>query len=167
MSQVVVKKLPPSAAEPRSLFDEVKDLAERVRQRAYDLFRQRGSRDGFDLDDWLKAERDYIINPETDLVEKEGKFQVQAAIPGFDPQDVEVTATPEALIIRAASRHKHDEEKGDVHFCEFGERQLFRRIELPASVDVDKVTARLEKGLLHITAPKKTSALVKVEAAAA
>jgi len=32
------------------------DLQEQIRRRAYDLYEQRGSTDGYELDDWLQAE---------------------------------------------------------------------------------------------------------------
>jgi len=32
------------------------DITERIRQRAYDLYEQRGRGDGFALNDWLQAE---------------------------------------------------------------------------------------------------------------
>jgi hypothetical protein len=32
------------------------DIQEQVRRRAFELYEQRGSKDGHDLDDWLQAE---------------------------------------------------------------------------------------------------------------
>jgi hypothetical protein len=37
-----------------------KDIEERIRRRAYQLYEQRGRVDGFALDDWLKAEREIL-----------------------------------------------------------------------------------------------------------
>ena len=43
--------------EPRSRKPDVPSATEeRVRQRAYELYEQRGRVDGFALDDWLRAE---------------------------------------------------------------------------------------------------------------
>ena len=36
------------------------EIEERIRQRAYDLYVQRGRVDGFALDDWLKAETEIL-----------------------------------------------------------------------------------------------------------
>ncbi len=47
--------------EARSLREEYdRRLAERIRQRAYQLFEQRRRADGFDLDDWLQAELEVL-----------------------------------------------------------------------------------------------------------
>lgn len=38
--------------------------------------------------------------------------------------------------------------EGNVQFCEFDEKNLFRQFDLPAPIDVDKVTANVDKGIL-------------------
>jgi len=43
-----------------------------------------------------------------------------------------------------------------VCFCEFSGKKLFRRLDLPSEIDVNKVTASLDKGILEIDAPKAT-----------
>ena len=95
-----------------------------------------------------------VWSPASELVEDEKEFQARIALPGFDAKDIEVSALPDALVIRADATHNHEGENGNVRFCEFSEKQLFRRIDLPSSVDVDKVTASLDKGILQVTAPK-------------
>jgi hypothetical protein len=51
--------------EPRSREPKFSsDLEERIRQRAYDLYQQRGRVDGFALDDWLQAEADIVRQQE-------------------------------------------------------------------------------------------------------
>jgi len=158
MSQVAVEKIGGRGTALPAIFDEAKDLFERVRQHAFELFQSRRGGPGSEVDDWLKAEQDLIWNPESDLVEKDGKFEVQMAVPGFEVKDMQVAATPDALIVRAEATHKHEQDKGNVYFCEFGEKELFRRFDLPRPIDVDKVTANLDKGVLHITAAQITAA---------
>jgi HSP20 family molecular chaperone IbpA len=167
MANIPITKVKENGAESLSLLGEMKALAERVRQRAYELFQSRHSRAGSPLDDWLKAERELIWAPESDLVEKNGQFQLQIAVPGFDAKDIKVTAFSDALAVCAESAHRHEKSDGNVYFCEFGEKTLFRKFELPAPIDVDKVTARLEKGVLQISAAKNEPAPGKASATAA
>jgi HSP20 family protein len=137
----------------------MKKMGDRIRDRAFELFQRRGRGDGFALEDWLKAEKDLIWTPESDLVEKEWKFEVKMAVPGFDAKDIHIAATSGALFVNAdTTSHKHEKEDGNVHFCEFGKRELFRRFDLPEPIDVDKVTAKLDKGVLHLVAAKKEQA---------
>lgn len=152
MSQVAVEKVHGDGTQC-SQFEAIKSLDDRIRQRAFEIFEHRAGGRQSELDDWFEAERELIWSPESDLVEKDGKFELQVAVPGFDAKDISVAALPDAVVVRAESTHKHDKGDGDVCFCEF-ERSLFRRFDLPAPIDVDKVTANLDNGFLKLTAAK-------------
>jgi HSP20 family molecular chaperone IbpA len=154
MSQLNVQKVPD--AEDRSLpvFAELERLAERIRLQAYNLFARRGSGAGHALDDWLAAERE-VCWPSAELAEREGEYAVKVALAGFEPSEIDVTATPREIIVRAA--HKHEKKSAadaKLQWSEFRSDEVFRRIELPAEVNVSKVAATLENGLLEIKAPK-------------
>jgi hypothetical protein len=47
-----------SAGAPESLAAAPAD--EQIRTRAYEIYRERGARDGDDMSDWLRAEREYF-----------------------------------------------------------------------------------------------------------
>ena len=120
------------------------------------------------VSDWLSAERDLFRIPESELVDRDGKFEARVAAPGIDPSDVTVTALPDALIVQGSTVHKHEHSDGDVRFCEFDQRTLFRRFDLPERINVDQVTANLDKGVLQLTAIKakqQTGAGQKLRAA--
>jgi HSP20 family molecular chaperone IbpA len=167
MANIAVTKVKKNGADHLPLVGEMKTLVERIRQRAYDLFQCRHVTDGSALDDWLKAERELIWAPASDLVEKNGQFQLRIAVPGFDAKEIGVTAFSDALTVRAQSAHRHEKDDGEVYFCEFGEKTLFRKFDLPAPIDVDKVTVRLENGVLQVLAGKDKSVSETVTATAA
>jgi HSP20 family protein len=158
MSHIAIAKIHHPEREEPSLLEEMKTWAERVRERAFAIFQRRGSGDGMDVDDWLRAERDLMLAAESELIEKDSQFQLRIAAPGFDEKDVRVTALPDALVVSAESTHRHEKNEGNVHFCEFGEKRLFRRFDLPETIDVDKVAAQLDKGILRVTAAKARQA---------
>jgi HSP20 family protein len=91
---------------------------------------------------------------------------LRVAVPGFDAKDIHVTVTaiPGALIVNAQAKHNHEQSEGDVYFCEFGRRHLYRQIDLPAPINPDKVTANLEHGVLQLTAEKAVDSENKVKA---
>ena len=124
----------------------MKALSEEIRQRAFEIFERRDGHDGVAIDDWLKAERDLLRNPESELVEQEGKCEVRVSTPGFDPGDVHVTALADALIVQASSAHNHDKSEGSVRFCEFSQKTLFRRFNLPESHQSRKSSGRSREG---------------------
>ena len=103
-------------------------------------------------------------SPASELIENEEDFRARLALPGFEPRDLEVTASPNALVVRAESTHKHEGKEGEVRFCEFSGKKMFRRLDLPSEIDVDKVTASLDNGILEVTAAKAVSRELKVAA---
>ena len=157
MSKLNVEKVP--SAEDRTLpvFSELDEMLDRVRDRAYSLFCTRGGGDGHALEDWLAAEHE-IFWPEAELAEEDGEFELSVALPGFGPDEVHVTATPRELIIKAAhltKLEKQDEDtQGRVHWSGIRREDVFRRVELPADVDVAKISAELDRGVLTVDAPK-------------
>jgi HSP20 family protein len=151
MSQVTIEKVTADRLEDSALPRKQQSIAERIRQRAYEIFEHRGT-DGEAEDDWLQAERDLILAPDSELVERDGKYEIRVAAPGFKAGETTVTVFPDAVTISAESHHEHSGNDGDVHFCEFGRKALYRRINLPKQINEDRVTARLEDGILRITA---------------
>jgi len=171
MSEVNIQRV--AKVEDRSLpvFREMEHLFERIRSRAFDLFSGR-ARHGFGnaMDDWLAAERE-LCGVAGELVEKDGEFVLNVALAGFAPADVAVTATPRELIVRARATSELKEEPakpdGTVHWSEFRRNDVYRSIQLPADIDVEKVKATFRNGLLSIVAAKRAMPAqvpVKVEA---
>jgi len=135
------------------IFEEIGKRFDDVRRRAFEFFQKRGE-PGDPLDDWLKAEREIMGWAAAELIEKEGAYQAEVALPGFDAKEVEVTVTPTEIVVHAVSKEeKHGEEK-NVVWTEFGSRDLYRRLEAPGPIDTEKTTATIEKGMLRIVAPK-------------
>ena len=133
--------------------DKLEALANRIRHRAYEILQNHGT-GGREFDDWIQGEHDLIFAPKSELVEKDGTYEIRVAAPGFKAAETNVTVLPDAVIVSAESTHKHEEHKEDVHFCEFGSRTLFRRLDLPKPINVDKVTGNLDDGMLRIVAQK-------------
>jgi HSP20 family protein len=92
------------------------------------------------------------------VIESDRGYRARIALPGFQPKDLQVVATPDSLIIEAERTHTHDGKDGTVRMCEFSDKKLFRRLNLPSQIDVDKTTASLENGLLQMHAPKAAAA---------
>ncbi len=159
MSQVAVRKV--SDGENKSafpIFEEIGKRLEAVKQRAFSLFENRGRKLGHDLEDWLQAEREELGPLDAELVEKDGTYDLHLPLPGFDATNVEVTVTPEELIIHASAEQKKQSKQGDVLWTEFGSSDICRRFGVTTPIDVSEVKATYEKGVLHIKAPHAPAA---------
>jgi HSP20 family molecular chaperone IbpA len=167
MSKVALQKFRDMEEVPRSLFAEMAALTEAIRQKAFTLFQSRHGENGSDLDDWLRAERELVWTPMSELVEGSDEIRARIALPGFDPAEIDVKATPDALVEKAETAHTHRSDEGNVRFCEFSAKKVFRRIAMPAPIDVDKIAASLDKGILQVTAAKAAQPKAQAGSAAA
>jgi len=89
-----------------------------------------------------------------DLEESPEEYTVRAALPGFRPEEVDVSVLGDTLTIRA--ERKDEQERRDRNYLLREQRvgAVSRTITLPGLVDVDKVRARHEYGELVLTLPK-------------
>jgi HSP20 family molecular chaperone IbpA len=167
MSSVTVQKVTDSEKSALPVFENIGSLFEGIQQRAYNLFQAGGCICGHDLDDWLKAEHEILGWPAAELKENADAYEAQITLPGYDAKDVEVIATPSEIVVRVASEHEKGGEDGAVLWTEFGSNQVYRRIGTPSPIDTGKVTAKLEKGVLRITAAKAAAPAKPLALAAA
>jgi HSP20 family molecular chaperone IbpA len=143
---------------PATFFEEADKLMEEIRHRAFSLFEERGFSPGRDLDDWLAAEREVLWTPPVEMIEREKEFRIQIAVPGCEARDVEITALPECIVVQTQPVHTRRKEEGTIHISEINQRKLYRRLELPLPVDLEKITATLDNGLLRLVVPKAAPA---------
>ncbi len=157
MSKLNIEKVPSIDERNLPIFDEFNEIADRIRVRAFNLFANRGFGVGNDMDDWLQAERE-ICWPTAELVEEDDEYEVNVALAGYEAKDISVTATPRELIIKASHKDKEENRDEDddtrILWSEFRSSSVYRRIPLPAEVDVKKIKAEFENGMLEIEAPK-------------
>ena len=89
-------------------------------------------------------------------------FLLKVELPGFDPDDIAVTANPRELIVKAKHEFERKEPETKKHeairWSEFRSDDVCRQIELPSDIDVDRVTAEFKRGLLTIWAAKAPEA---------
>jgi len=154
MATLTVEKLHDTEQTDAPVIRELRNLLDATQRRAFDLFNQRGAWPGAELDDWLRAEREMMWSPQSELIEDDKEIRIQVAAPGLDVRQIHVTALPQSIIVKGETRHKHEGGGGAIQFCEFSEKNLFRRFELNGPIDVDRVTATLDNGMLHIVAPR-------------
>jgi len=154
MSEVSIQKVKDPARETLPIFADIAKRIDAVRQRAHELFENRNDQIGRPLEDWFTAERELFGWTAAELSEKDNAYEIDFTLAGFDPKDVQVTATPKEILVRAATKEERKGGKEKVLWSEFGSKDVCRRFELPTAIDTDKVNATLDKGVLHIKANK-------------
>jgi HSP20 family molecular chaperone IbpA len=118
------------------VFEQLEQRMNAVREKAFDLFAQRGGTGGGALDDWVTAERAILGWSPAELKEQSDAYDVDMTLPGFAAKEVEVTATDHEVIIHAEHASEQSEKKDGVVWTEFGSSAVYRRFSLPTPVRV-------------------------------
>jgi HSP20 family protein len=96
--------------------------------------------------------------PTVNIWEDGDQLHVEAELPGLELKNLEIYVTGGNELTIKGQRHLNDPEKGVWHRRERTVGEFSRTLTLPYPVDPDKVEARLEQGVLHITLAKHESA---------
>ncbi len=130
-------------------------LSNAIAQRAFGFFQQRGGENGFDLDDWFRAESELLKPVPIEMSETTDSYTIHAEVPGFDAKDLTIQAEPNCICIHGKKDQKKEEKTGEeVTYSEVTANELYRRIDMPSSINSDKVSAHLVNGVLEVTIPK-------------
>lgn len=92
---------------------------------------------------------------EIDLQETDNSYVVKADVPGFAPEDIEVSLHENMLRISANRQREEERTEGRWLIRERSSGHLERSISLPEPVKSDQVEADFSDGVLTITMPKR------------
>lgn len=89
-----------------------------------------------------------------DMTEEDDKFVIQASVPGFKPEEIDVSVVGDRLTIKGETKSEKKEERKNYVMRERRFGFVERTLRLPAAVVADKITAEFEHGVLTLTLPK-------------
>lgn len=89
-----------------------------------------------------------------DVKEVDNGYQIQAPVPGFKPEEVDITLSDGILRIQAQRKQETSDQSNDYLRKEVAWGNFQRSIQLPGDVREDGITATFEDGFLTITVPK-------------
>jgi HSP20 family protein len=103
------------------------------------------------------TETSSIWAPPTDIAESESAVEIVADLPGVKQEEIELKVEKGALTLKA--ERKAPEKTADACTCSERPYGVFERsFTLGDRLDVEKVSARYEAGVLRVTIPKKPEA---------
>ena len=89
-----------------------------------------------------------------DMYQTNDDVVVQAVVPGFRPDQVQIHVTGDVLTIRGEAQQEQENKDRAWHIREHRFGSFERSIALPVPVVSDKAAAEFENGVLTITLPK-------------
>ena len=106
-----------------------------------------------------------FASPAVNVLEDDKEFQIELAAPGMTKGDFKVRLeNDDELVIALEKKEEHKEGKKKNYLRrEFSYASYRQTFLVPEEVDVQKIAAKMEDGVLRITLPKKEE-IVKVPA---
>lgn len=89
-----------------------------------------------------------------DAFQEKDEFVVRLELPGVKKEDVDVSVDGETLNIKAEKKAQDVSEDAAYYDCERWYGKYSRSVELPFTVDAEKVSTHFEDGVLEIRLPR-------------
>ena len=114
--------------------------------------------------DWLGGVQNFGSNvPAVNIKETDTVFEIELAAPGKKKEDFNVEIDHNVLTISSEEKSESSEKDAQGKYTrkEFSYNSFRRSFTLPETVNLDKINASYQDGVLHLTLPKKEEALPK------
>lgn len=104
---------------------------------------------------WLSTNGGFDA-PAIDVIENADGFIIKAALPGWKPENVDITIENGVLTLSGEVKEEteRNDEASKYHVREICQNSFTRRVSLPAEVEADKAKAEFENGVLTLNLPK-------------
>ena len=106
------------------------------------------------------------LSPSMDIKETETGIEITTELPGVDQNDVDVSITDQVLTIKGEKKSESEEGEDDKGVRRVVERSygaFMRSVSLPFPVEMDKVKATFDKGVLKICMTKPAEVATKTQ----
>lgn len=101
--------------------------------------------------------------PALDVYEKDGKHQLELAVPGYTSDEISIEVTGNMVTISGSHSTSAEKKEAKFHRREIRQGSFTRTVTLPQDVDSDNVDAKLDKGILTVSlSPMKRIAAKKI-----
>lgn len=104
---------------------------------------------------WLSTNGGFDA-PAIDVVENADGYTIRAALPGWKPENVDITFENGVLTLCGEVKEENEQkdENARYHVREIRRSSFTRQVSLPTEVEADKAKAVFENGVLTLTLPK-------------
>jgi len=107
-------------------------------------------------DDWFTSFKGSLTSFKTDIRETEQSYLVEAELPGFQKEDIEISYTEPYLTIKAVRKEDHSVDNQDEQVVRRERRygEYTRSFYVP-DIHADGINASLKDGVLNMEIPKQ------------
>ena len=90
--------------------------------------------------------------PKADIVEQKTSYELSMEVPGLSKEDIEIKVDKKKLLVSG----KLQPAEGELWYSEYEVGNFERSFTLSDGVDLEKIEAKLEQGILTLTLSKKS-----------
>ena len=108
----------------------------------------------FDLDTTSGEAEAATRSPRTNIRETDESYEFTLEMPGLTKEDIELAIEKDRLVVRGGSESKTEENTKDLVRREFRSSRYERSFGIGNGIDREKISAKLENGVLTVTVPK-------------
>lgn len=108
-----------------------------------------------DFDDLWNRWNTGASMPPANIEETDKEFRLDLFVPGMKKEDFKIDAEHGVLSVSSESSEENTSEEKNYSRREFSYSSFSRSFTLPENVNEDKISAKYQDGVLHVTIPKK------------
>ena len=116
------------------------------------------SRPLLDIELFWRRDLGFNVTPAMDIVEKDKAFEVTAELPGLDAKNIGLQLSDGVLTIKGEKQEEKEEKTKDRYVSERRYGSFRRSLQIPGSVDTNKIEANFKSGVLTVILPKSADA---------
>jgi hypothetical protein len=131
-------KIPIELQRVHSVEHSVAEIEDRIAKRAYERFLERGSSPGDELEDWLAAEAELIVNCRVGVRVDDDRIVAEIFLPNVDPSGLFVSVTPHDVLVLSTL-----DSEG---------RQVFQTVHFPEEIELSNAAAEHVLDTLFVSA---------------
>lgn len=112
--------------------------------------------------DWFGGMENFSSDvPAVNIKENEKDFELELSVPGRKKDDFNIEIDDNVLTVSSEIKTENEISEENYTRREFGYTSFKRAFTLPESIDVEKIKASYEDGILKFALPKRKEALPK------
>jgi HSP20 family protein len=112
-------------------------------------------------DSWVRPRNGMLTDEHSfalDVRTTPDAYEIEAALPGIKPENVDISVLGDTLTISATSGQETSQDEDGYSYREIRRGSFSRTVSLPSGVNADAAAATFENGMLRLSIPKAEEA---------
>ncbi len=101
------------------------------------------------------------FTPQVDILEQDKSFEIQLALPGMNKDDFSIEMNEGMLTVSGERKFENEKKEKNYRTVETHYGSFSRSFHLPKDIKAEKIEAKYDNGILHVTVPKDEKKALK------